>query len=253
VEDFPKAKFVHTVRDPISSCDALFHFHLDALVENHLLLPHSALNFLVEKDRPMSGMEARTCAIRFEDLHSSPAETMHALADWLGLNYGPTLIQSTFNGIPYVMRRDGVAWSGRRVEQLQRLSRHLSRKDRALLFALFYENFVEWDYPRPKMFRYLTVRCMVFVSLILAPMKTEITAARLIFQGRIMPALRRGDLTRAAKALMSIAVCRLRIIFLLAPAFFRRCVRRPVLLQTGHKQQPLEPCDASAHELHVTN
>ena len=26
VEDFPQAKFVHTIRDPISSCDGVFHF-----------------------------------------------------------------------------------------------------------------------------------------------------------------------------------------------------------------------------------
>src|SRR6202034_745658 len=26
VEDFPRATFIHTVRDPISSCDGMFHF-----------------------------------------------------------------------------------------------------------------------------------------------------------------------------------------------------------------------------------
>ena len=57
VEDFPQAKFVHTIRDPISSCDGTFHYHLKD-VEHHILLPYMALYLLADKDRPQSGMES---------------------------------------------------------------------------------------------------------------------------------------------------------------------------------------------------
>ncbi len=76
VEDFPQAKFVHTIRDPISSCNGLFNYLLDELAERHLHLPYSVLHFLSNQDGPQFGMESRTRALRFEDLHSDTAETM---------------------------------------------------------------------------------------------------------------------------------------------------------------------------------
>jgi hypothetical protein len=126
VEDFPQAKFVHTIRDPISSCDGIFRYHFP-FVENHILLPSMTLFLLANKDGPQAGMESRTRAIRFEDLHCNLAETMRDLSDWLGLPYQATLLDSTFNGIPWVVTRDGKAWSGRRLEQVQRQSANLSR------------------------------------------------------------------------------------------------------------------------------
>jgi Sulfotransferase family len=248
VEDFPQSKFVHTIRDPISSCDAAFHFHLK-YVEKHILLPHTALHCLANKDRPHSGMESRTRTIRFEDLHSDTTGTMHDLSDWLGLPYQPSLLDSTFNGIPYVVKRDGVAWSGRRVEQVRRRSLALSRKDRALLFALFYENFMDWDYPCPKIFQYPTVRLMTVLALFIFPMKMEMISARAVFRLSILPALRRGNIWLAIKPLRAIAFCRLKIIRLLLPAFIQRCARRPALLRVFPRTQPAKRPDVGADEL----
>lgn len=245
VEDFPKAKFVHTVRDPISSCDGVFHFHLN-IVENHILLPYTALFNLTNADRPHFGMESRTRTIRFEDLHCATAETMRDLSDWLGLPYQSTLLESTFNGIPYVIARDGKAWSGQRLEQVQRRSLNLSGKDRALLFALFYHNFVDWGYPCPKILGFLIVRCIVFFSLIPLPMKTEIIAARVIFKRTILPSVRHGILLSVIASLLGIGFCRLKIIWLLVPAFFRRSAYGTTLLQLGHKRRPVEQRDDGA-------
>jgi hypothetical protein len=236
VDDFPQAKFVHTIRDPVSSCDGIFHYHLK-FVENHILLPYMALGLLANKDRPQSGMESRTRAIRFEDLHCDLAKTMRDLSDWLGLRYQSTLLDSTFNGIPWVVTRDGEAWSGPRLEQVQRSSRNLSRKDRALLFALFYDNFVEWNYPCPKIFGHPIVRWTVFASLFLLPTKMEIIAARAVFKHRILPAVRNGSASRAIRSLLGIGFCRLRIIWLLVPAFCRRCAYGATLLQVDHKSR----------------
>jgi hypothetical protein len=163
---------------------------------------------------------------------------MRDLSDWLGLPYQSTLLNSTFNGIPWVFKGDGKVWSGRRLEQVQRQSKNLSRKDRALLFALFYDNFVEWNYPCPKIFGQAIVRCVVFVSLFLLPMKTEIVAAQAIFKRTVLPALRHGKILPLIKSLLGIGFCRLKIIWLLAPAFFRRCVYGTTLLQVDHNRQP---------------
>jgi len=249
-EDFPQAKFVHTIRDPLSSCNGMFRFLFGALAQSfprtYILAPYSSLCCLVDKDRAHFGMESRTRTIRLEDMHRDTADTIRDLSDWLGLAYQATLLDSTFNGIPYVVTRDGKAWSGRRLEQTQRNSWNLSRADRALLCALFYENFVDWDYPCPKIVGYPIVRCIVFISLFLLPMKMEIIAARAIFKRRILPSVRQGDISHAIRCLIGIGFCRLKIIWLLAPAFFRRCACGTALLHVDRKRPPLGRCDYGA-------
>jgi hypothetical protein len=252
VEDFPRAKFIHTIRDPISSCNGQFNYLLDELAERHLHLPYSVLHFLANQDRPQVGMESRTRAIRFEDLHIDTAETIGDLAHWLGLPYEATLLHSTFNGIPYVVTRDGKTWSGRRLEQSQRQSRYLSLTDRALLFALLYENFVDWQYPCPKVYGHRIGRCLMVVSVLFCPMKMEIIGARAIFKRRILPALRRGKITRVAKSLGAIGLVRLKIMWLLVSVVFRRCAHPPVLVQLHHKQ-PLDWRDIGQQALQETS
>ncbi len=253
VDDFPQAKFLHTIRDPISSCDRAYHALLDTLAEQNIQLPYSVLDFLTSKDLPQGGMEGRSRAIRFEDLHCDIAKTMRDLSDWLGLSYQPILLESTFNGIPYVIKSEGKIWSGPRLEAVQRRTRHLSRADRALLFALFYENFEDWKYPCPKIFRHRIVRCGVVVSLLPFPMKTEIVGASAILHRRIWPALRRGNISRVIKSLVGIGLVRLKIMLLLVSVVFRRCVHRPRLVQVHRNEQPLETGVPGGEKLGETN
>jgi len=244
VEDFPQAKFIHTVRDPISSCDGSFHFHLK-IVEKHILLPYTALFNLTGKDRPHPGMESRTRTVRFEDLHRDTTETIRDLADWLGLPFQAPLLESTFNGVPYVITRDGTAWTGRSLEQLKRHSWDLSRKDRALLFAAFYDNFVEWDYPCPAIIGNPLVRCLVFLAFVLLPMKMEFVAARAVLRLAILPAIKEGDVASVMMYLLGIGLCRLKIIWLLSSSFLRRLAFGATLLEV-HKPRPAEPFDPAS-------
>jgi Sulfotransferase family len=244
VEDFPQTKFVHTIRDPLSSCSGMFRFIFGSLASNaprtYILAPYWALVALTGNDRPHGGMESETRTIRFEDLHRDTTQVIRGLSDWLGLPYEPTLLDSTFNGTPWVVKRDGKAWSGGRSEQAKRSSADLSRKDQALLFALLYENFLDWDYPCPKIYGHLVVRCIVFGGLILLPMKMEIIAARAVFKRWIFPSLRKGNVLAAVNSLLGIGFYRLKIIGLLAPPFFRRCSSATSLLQIDPRRQPPE-------------
>jgi hypothetical protein len=244
VEDFPEAKFVHTVRDPLSSSNGMFHYLFGVLGEHfprtYVLAPYSAVCCLANTDQAHLGMESRTRTIRFEDLHSDLADTMGDLAEWLGLPFQPTLLNSTFNEIPWVVKRDGKAWSGRRLDQVQRQSWDLSARDRALLFSVFYENFVQWHYPCPKIFGNSLVRSVVYLSLFLIPMKTEVIAARAVFKHRILPSLRHGELSRALKSMLGIGLCRLKIIRLLTPLVFRRCLSGAALLKVDQKSRPMD-------------
>jgi hypothetical protein len=267
VEDFPRAKFIHTVRDPITLSGQIL---ADRLLPSERLpnpneippvakrqlfsltrwcvAPFQKLADLLRRrrfrlfspingDRPHFGMESRTRAVRFEDLHCDTAETMRDLSDWLGLSYQETLIQSTFNGIPYVVTRDGKAWSGRRPEQAQRKLRYISRKDQALLFALFHKNFVAWNYPYPKIFGNPIVRCIVFVTLVIFPMKIEIMAAQALFKEKILPSVRRGNISIAIKSLLRIVSYRLALTLLFVLEFVGRCAHGKTLLQVDHARR----------------
>ncbi len=246
VEDFPRAKFIHTIRDPISTCDGMFQFTFGTLSEKHprtyTKAPYSALLYLPDQDRPHFGMESRTRTVRFEDLHIDPAGTMRDFAHWLGLPFSETLLESTFNGIPWTVTSGGKTWSGRRPERLQRSSRNLSAKDRALLFAFFYENLADWDYPYPRIFGNAIVRCMVFFSLLALPTKMEMITARAAFKHWILPSLRQGNIWAATKSLLGIGFYRLKIIGLLMPVFFRRLLFRATLLQVARTSGPRREC-----------
>jgi hypothetical protein len=266
VEDFPKAKFIHTIRDPITLAGQILEYRL--LVQESVgdpievrrpadrpaekkppvsLAARGAAAFQqlvgllrrkhlrpINGDRAHTAMESRTRGVRFEDLHRDIATTMRDVSEWLGLSYQATLTESTFNGIPWVITRNGKAWSGSRLEQAQRDLRFISPKDRALLFALFYNNFAEWNYPHPKIFGNPIVRWFVFVTLFLAPTKVEFMAARALFKSRILPSLRNGKISIAIKALLRILFYRLAIILLFVLEFVGRCVFGAKLLQVCH-------------------
>jgi len=246
VEDFPQAKFIHTIRDPISSFDRMFEWWLQVellqpIGRHDFRVPCKVLHHLIDDDRPHFGMESRTRALRFEDLHCDTAETMRDLSDWLGLPYQATSLDSTFNGIPYVVARDGKTWSGRRLEQSQRHSRNVSLKDRALLFALFYENFVAWNYPCPKIFGKPIVRCLVLILFALVPMKSENIAARTVFKCKVLPSVRRGNISIVINSFLRILYYRLGFVWHVVGEFFRRLAYKKTLLQVGRKRRRTGP------------
>jgi hypothetical protein len=259
VEDFPQAKFIHSIRDPIMVFDRMFVGWLRGAERRLLNEPSqdsnetrslaknpvssvapwwvTAFQNLVDRDRPHLGMESRTVAIRFEDLHLDINETMRDLSDWIGISYQATLLDSTFNGIPYVVKRDGKAWSGVCAAQAQRNPRYVSLKDRVLLFALFYEDFVAWSYPHPKRFGNPIIRCIVFLALFLIPLKLEIAVEWTVFKRKILPSVRHGNISIVIKFLFHIVFYRLVIICLFVSECFGRVAHGKKLLEVNHQRR----------------
>jgi hypothetical protein len=255
VEDFPHAKFIHTIRDPISAFDRLFAWWFDAdllprdpLRANHvaathleparnisIVAPWTVVRALVDADRAHSGMESRTRAVRFEDLHCDTAKTMGGLADWLGISYQPTLLESTFNRTRYIVTRDGESWSGLQPAKVGRHLRNTSRKDRVLLYAVFYENFLAWNYPCPKAVGNPLIRCLVVLLFPFLPLKAETIVARAVFKRRVLPSLREGNRAIVMHSVVRILFCRLAITWLLVREGSRRLVHQKTLLQINHK------------------
>jgi hypothetical protein len=232
VEDFPAAQFIHTIRDPITGIDSWFGRKLEMelygcdnrleLMPRHLDIAVATMIDLLAWDKPHRGMESRSRAIRFEDLHVAPEATMRRLADWLGLPYQPCLVDSTWNGIPYVVQVRGVASCGANPANAKRRSKNLNFVDRTLIFALLHANFIGWNYPSPSAMRKRWVRLGIIVLLWLIPTKMEFVTARLVLVKQALPSLSNGRIRYAFSAPIFLLSRRLRMMWLVVQETRRR-------------------------------
>ena len=211
LEDFAEVRFIHTVRDPITNCGRMFQHGSDVV---ELRAAGNTIMSLTTQDAPHLHMESRTLAVRFEDMHLRLQETMSAVADWLGLSYGASLLESTFSGRPWQVAQGTTTWSGPRPAQAVRDSRNVSFTDRCLLFAVLYEDFAAWNYPCPRVFKHALVRILTCLLLLVIPMRMEVMTARRAFKSRGVRDVGRG--------LLRLCIGRAQIMMLLALDLFRR-------------------------------
>ncbi len=238
--DFPQGLFIHTIRDPISTIDSWFDRQLamqsqvrgDRL-DLALRYVHPAtetMRTLLNWDRPHIGMDARTRAVRFEDLHLAPQATMQRLATWLGITYRPSMLESTFNGRPFVWQNGNTAWVGPNPDNARRRSKNLNRADRMLIFALLRRDFLLWGYPVPGDLGRRTLCWMVLSLTWLIPMRIEWRTAQIVVRHQAWPALRRGKVRFAGSAGYFLLRLRARMVRLIArEARARLANKRPLL------------------------
>ena len=229
MEDFPKARFIHTVRHPVACFRSSFERNLylgtadGQLPQPGYLKPVVAIAAqLTKQDRPHPGTAERTRAIRFEDLHLYPHETMRSTAAWLQLPWRPSLDASTFNGVPYLMERGATDWVGSQPAQVGNPVRNVTRRDQTLLFALFYEDFVAWDLPCPMIFHYGWLRRLIGMALWVVPLSMELVAARAVLRVQVLPALRSGAFGFAARSALRPLSCHVAVARLVAAELQRR-------------------------------
>jgi Sulfotransferase family len=240
-EDFPGAKFMHTIRDPITGIDSWFDRKVDMesygcnyridLSPRYLDTAVGAMLDLLAWDGGHTALGDRTRAIRFEDMHVAPDALMRRIADWLGIVYRPCLIESTWNGDPYVVTIRGVPACGANPANAQRRSRNLNVADRLLMFALLHDNFVAWDYPYPKAMNRRWLRLCTIALLWLVPMKIEALTARLVLLGQALPGLRRGRVGFALAAPLFVLKRRFRMMWLIAREARRRVAGKHVVMK----------------------
>jgi sulfotransferase family protein len=222
IEDFPDARFLHTIRDPISAFDSWLERHFvwqlkdNADPSSGYRYPaFDAVRDLLAWDAGHRGMGARTRAIRFEDLHLAPAETMRRLADWLDVPYRPSMLESTLNGKPYVVEAGGQKWVGSNPKNARRRSKNLNSVDQLAVFTLLHRNFVEWNYPYPKFLRSALLRICIIFFCTLIPSKTGIANTRNLL-AVAWGALRTGRFGLALRAPVLLVLRRLRTMWLIA-------------------------------------
>jgi hypothetical protein len=241
IEDFPSAKFMHTVRDPITGIDSWFDRRVDMesygcnyrldLSPRYLDSAVGTMLDLLAWDSGHEGMSARTRAVRFEDMHTAPEALMRRVADWLGIAYLPSLIESTWNRAPYVVTIRGVASCGANPANAQRRSKNLDFPDRLMVFALLHDNFVAWNYPYPKTMDRRFLRLCAVALFWPLPMKIEVLTGRLVLARQALPWLRTGRIRLAFSAPLFVLKRRVRMMWLIAQESRRRDSRQHAVMK----------------------
>ncbi len=228
-EDFADVRFIHTVRDPITNCGRTFEYSFrDEGIRGSVY----AVSSLIFGDEPHLGTRSHTLAVRFEDLHLRLEETMRTLADWLGLPYRPSLVESTFAGRPWTVTQGTATWTGARPAQAARNYRYSWFTDRCLFYATQYENFSEWNYPCPRIFRHAPVRILVGALFVLIPMRIEMITVRSVFSSRDVRVVGRGALR--------VCIQRIQIMLLLTVELYRRLTHGVELLPVRAAAAPFK-------------
>jgi hypothetical protein len=83
--------------------------------------------------------------------------------------------------------------------------------DRALVYALFYENFRAWNYAHPRVFRHATLRRLIAAALWFVPTKIEWRNAAPALKSKFFPALRRADFRSALQVLKGLFACHIEL------------------------------------------
>jgi hypothetical protein len=225
IKDFPDARFLHTVRDPISAFDSWLERHFiwqfrdnPDLTSGYRYPAFDALRDLLSWDAGHDGLQARTRGIRFEDMHLAPEQTMRRLAEWLGVPYRPCMLDSTLNGRPYAVEAGGRSWVGPNPDNARRRSKNLNALDQLMVFSVLHRNFAEWNYPYPRFLRHRSIRVVLVLIGMLMPTKMEWVNIKNILRLQAAAALRKRRFATALFAPGVVVLRRLRMIHLFTSA-----------------------------------
>jgi hypothetical protein len=150
LRDFPATSVIVTTRDPranlVSGIENGRELFPRRDNEKHL---YHYLNHVLDDTTPCEARRVRYTAVRLEDL---PKEsTLRACADWVGIAFRPTMLESTWGGLRWYGDRlspkpiESTEWTPTRTDNNWR--NRLSRVDLYVLNALMFSRLRHYDYP----------------------------------------------------------------------------------------------------------
>jgi hypothetical protein len=162
VEDFPESYFLHMVREPIRAAGSLYnhvrslYFHKDPvkcafaqMINDHIM--HSEYPYHTYGSTPyLETYRFASRAVRLEDIHKAPKETLQMICDWVGIPWGDSLLKSTFNGLQWWNRPESKRVKGFDKELVEQKHEEVFDSfDRARLGPLFKSRYEAWGYTLP--------------------------------------------------------------------------------------------------------
>jgi len=185
VDDFKDVQFVYTIRESVQCIGSLINHVIkykaplnpvecafSQILDNYC--QHVGKSFYVYGDRPyFNNYTNQSKAVKLEDLHTKPKVTMFKLVKWLEIEWDDCLLKSTFDGKKWWNRPESKRLSGfgNRIIK-QKYKTIINKFDRIRLHALLYKKHVIWNYKTHWFAEYLTMRFLIFFSLVL-PFKSE--------------------------------------------------------------------------------
>jgi len=150
LQDFPDTSVLVTTRDPratfVSGIENWRKFSQDHDNERHLYV---YIKRILEDSEPCALRSVRYAAVRLEDLLRE--DTMRAIADWLGVSFRPSMLESTWGGLHWYGDRlsddslKPVGWTPDRTNNNWR--ERLGPMDRYVLNYLMYHRLNRYQYP----------------------------------------------------------------------------------------------------------
>jgi len=153
---FPKARFIHLVRDPRDNYSAL-----RAGIERYRTFGDDEKKLIFSAQARIAlGMDAaranlaffgadRYRTLRFEDLVAEPRATMAVVAEWIGIDFEPSLLQPTLAGKPTRGNNyDNVAMFEISAGNVGRWRRRIPPEEAALIEFLLAEQMDGFGYAR---------------------------------------------------------------------------------------------------------
>lgn len=119
----PRVRLIHTVRDPVQAMisggrDCFYRFPDMRDYFGHAMFGIDGNGGLADDrgwgvNEPIGAqLASASIGVRLEDVHGRPEETMRALAHWLGVDWHPSLLESTVGGRKWWNRSTSVQISG---------------------------------------------------------------------------------------------------------------------------------------------
>lgn len=137
-----KCKFIHIIRNPVISCTSLhvsnlnagYNFGLEGILGN------------LNRFRPIYN-DKFSRAIKLEDLHNKPKQTLRKLISFLKIKWSSKLLESTFLGKKWYNLRDTNHLSGfNKVIISKKYDLFLSPYDKSRLSYLYKNVYQKWKY-----------------------------------------------------------------------------------------------------------
>lgn len=154
---YPKITLIHMIRKPMQTLGSHFkrYMYPTELEVKNDIQAHDYVNKLfselMQGDTPLIEPRANDdeFAVRLEDIHSKPENTLLRLCERMGISWSETLLDSTYFGFSMVWSQSSQrgVMSGFSTKHLQDDHPDIfTEEDIKLIEAVLYENYARWDY-----------------------------------------------------------------------------------------------------------
>jgi len=173
IEDFSDVYFLTMVRDPLRATASRFRRQIKVGVAiSHFKKIMSGISR--GGVTSSSTTQNRWRAIRMEDLHQSPDETMKNICNWIDLPWSNVLLESTIHGKKWWNEKQSIQVSGFNTAfTSQNFDEYLSQLDRIRLSVLLSRKCASWNYSVPWWSSNIIAKLLVF-PLLLIPFRMEL-------------------------------------------------------------------------------